>query len=79
MNFYDVLNEVDVGLAYNPYAGRTSNGDFLEGVISIDWLNKHFGEYNNATDMISKAESFGLELTVFYFEWLVEEGKLKLN
>lgn len=79
MDFYNILEEVESieGYAKNPYAGKR-DGEWTNGFISIDWLNTHFGEFDNATDMIAKAESYGLEGIVLYFRWLVDEGKIEM-
>lgn len=73
MNFYDVLEEIEQGQAYNPYAGRTKDGDWIEGYISIDFLNAHFSQYETADEMIAATESEGLKL---YFAWLRDKGIL---
>lgn len=80
MDFYKVLEEhpyEGTGETFNPYAGKR-DGKWIEGTISIDFLNTHFGEFDNATEMIAKAQSYNLEGTVLYFEWLVEHGKLQM-
>ncbi len=73
MDFYDILEEVRPGYAYNPYAGKTEDGEWKEGWVSIDFLNEHFGRYNTATEMKNATTSEGLKL---FFDWLVEQGKL---
>ena len=72
-DFYAILTEVEPGQAYNPYAGKDSEGNWLEGYISIDFLNTNFGQYSTATEMKNATESEGLKL---FFDWLVEQGKL---
>ena len=72
INFYEILEEVEEGYAYNPYAGR-HKGKWLEGLISIDFLNKHFSQYTTAEEMINATESEGLKL---YFAWLRDGGIL---
>ncbi len=73
MNFYDILDEIDEGVAYNPFAGKR-DGNWIEGGIDIDFLNNNFGSYDNATDMKANTESEGLRN---YFDYLVNEGKLQ--
>ena len=72
MDFYDILEEIDPGYAYNPYAGRIS-GEWLEGMVSIDFLNEHFSQYETAEEMINATKSHGLKL---YFAWLRDKGIL---
>ena len=71
MNF-SILENVD-GWAFNPYAGKDENGNWIEGTISIDFLNEHFGQYETAQEMIDATESEGLKL---FFAWLRDQGKL---
>lgn len=73
MNFYKVLEEVEEGLAYNPYAAKTEDGKWIEGFISIDFLNEHFSQYSTAQEMIDATESEGLKN---FFAWLRDEGIL---
>ena len=73
MDFYSILDQVEEGKAYYPYAAKTVNGTWIEGMISIDFLNEHFGQYTNATEMIDATESEGLKL---FFAWLRDQGKL---
>ncbi|WP_079479725.1 hypothetical protein [Halobacillus salinus] len=77
MDFYTILEEEFEGYAYCPYVEITDDG-YKEGVISIDWLNKHFGMFNSATDMIAKCNEYNMSHTVLYFEWLVEQEKLTM-
>ena len=72
MDFYNILEEVDEGQAYNPYAGK-ADGVWFEGTISIDFLNEHFGKYTTVNEMKNATESEGLKL---YFQWLKDEGIL---
>ena len=74
MNFYDILEQVEEGQAYNPFAAKTENGEWIEGTISIDFLNTHFGQYSTAQEMIDATESEGLKK---FFAWLRDEGILK--
>lgn len=75
MNFYTILIEVEEGhgQAHNPYAAKTQDGEWLEGTISIDFLNAHFGQYATTQAMIDATENEGLKL---FFAWLRDEGKL---
>lgn len=73
MDFYYILEEVEEGHAYNPYAGRTKEGEWIEGYVSIDFLNAHFSQYETADEMIAATESEGLKL---YFQWLKDQGIL---
>lgn len=72
MNFYDILSEIEKGQALNPYAGKTSKG-WIEGTISIDFLNEHFGHLGTVKEMKNATESEGLKL---YFYWLKQKGIL---
>lgn len=76
MDFYSILEETypRSGETPNPYAGKT-NGVWIEGTMSIDWLNEHFGEFDNVEDMIEKAKTMS-EGTVLFFEYLKEQGLL---
>jgi len=69
---FGALNEVEEGLTTNPFAGKV-NEEWVEGYISIDFLNEHFGHLETAEEMKSATESEGLKL---YFEWLRDEGIL---
>ena len=73
MNFYDILDEVEPGMAYNPYAGEI-DGQWIDGSISIDFLNAVFGKYTTAKEMKGATTSEGLKL---FFDYLVEQGELK--
>lgn len=72
MDFYEILVEVREGEAHNPYAARL-DGKWIEGFVSIDFLNEHFAQYSTAEEMINATESEGLKL---YFDWLKEQGIL---
>ena len=72
MNFYELLDEVFEGQTYNPYAGKI-NGEWVEGTISIDFLNDHFGHLKSAEEMKNATESEGLKL---YFGYLKQKGIL---
>lgn len=71
-DFYDVLDDVDFGQTRNPYAAK-KDGEWIEGLMSVDFLNEHYGKYNNADDMIKNAMSEGHKL---YFQWLKDQGIL---
>lgn len=71
---FDDLPKNEEGLIINPYGGKTEEGKWVEGSISIDFLNENFGQYETATEMKNATESEGLKL---FFDWLVEQGKLQ--
>lgn len=74
-NFDAILTDVSGnGDAYMPYAGKTSEGEWLEGTISIEFLQENFGNLATANEMKAATESEGLRL---YFDWLVSEGLLE--
>lgn len=56
-----------------PYASKNKEGDWDSGLISIEFLNKHFSKYSTVDEMISATDSEGLKL---YFDWLREQGIL---
>lgn len=72
MDFYTILEQVDEGQAYSPYAGK-SDDEWIEGTVSIDFLNEHFGKIETATEMKEATTSEGLKL---FFDWLVEQEKI---
>lgn len=72
MDFYTVLEEIEEGQAYLPYASLRG-GMWTEGLISIDHLNSKYSQYSTAEEMINATESEGLKL---YFDWLKEKGIL---
>jgi len=73
MDFYEVLEEIEEGFAHTPYSAKLENDEWVEGTISIDFLNEHFGQYSTANEMKNSTESEGLKL---YFEWLKQKGIL---
>ena len=74
INFFDILKtEKTTNDSYNPYAAKI-NGVWIEGSVSVDYLNEHFGHLKNVEEMKNATESEGLKL---YFEWLKEKGILK--
>lgn len=76
MDFYDIVKEtwfVGSRQTYTPYACKMSDGKWIEGTLSIDFLNTNFGQFETATEMKNATESEGLKL---FFDWLVEQGKL---
>lgn len=72
MDFSVILDHVD-GWGYNPYAS-IDVGKWVEGQISVDYLNEHYGKYETATKMKNATTSEGLRL---YFDWLAEQGYLQ--
>lgn len=78
MKFEDVVDTVSVegdDSMYTtfPYASKDLDNNWKTGVISIDFLNEHFGQYSTVEEMINATESEGLKL---YFVWLKEQGIL---
>ena len=76
MDFYKLLNHSKKngeGDTFNPYAAKTKQGSWIDGTISIEFLNKYFSQYETAEEMIDATESEGLKL---YFGWLKEQGIL---
>lgn len=74
MDFGNIgLKMIDEDYAYNPYAGKTADGEWMEGGVSIDFLNEHFSQYSTAGEMINATESKGLKL---FFAWLRDEKGL---
>lgn len=59
-------------MAHNPYAGKVDE-EWVEGEISIDFLNINFGHLETAEEMKNATESEGLKL---YFAWLRDKGIL---
>ena len=68
---FNILENIN-GETYNPFAGKLNN-EWIEGTISIDFLNKHFGHLETAEEMKNATESEGLKL---YFDWLKQKGIL---
>ena len=66
MDFVQFLQNED-GQICSPYAGKTTEGEWLEGTVSPDFLQKVFGECENLDECIQAAESEGLKL---FFEHL---------
>lgn len=73
MDFYTILTKIEDGFALNPYATK-ENDEWAEGLISIVFLNEHFGHLETAEEMKSATESEGLKL---YFDWLKDKSILK--
>ena len=71
---FNNIEQIIAGQIYNPFAGKTIDGDWVEGAISVDFLNSNFGQYTTATEMKNATESEGLKL---FFDYLVEQGKLQ--
>ncbi len=72
MDFYKILNEVEIGQTINPFAAKKGD-DFVEGTVSIDYLNKNFGKFDTANEMIESTNFEGFKL---FFAWLKEQGIL---
>ena len=51
----------------NPYAARTESGEWVEGTISGDFLQQHYGHCKDLDECINATESEGLKL---FFEYL---------
>ena len=64
--------ETENGYAYNPYGGK-ENEEWVEGTISVEFLNNNFGQYSTTTEMKNATESEGLKL---FFDYLVQQGKI---
>jgi hypothetical protein len=74
VDFRNILEDITgAGEAYMPYAARDGEGNWIDGFISIDFLNANFGQYETASEMKAATTSEGLRL---FFDWLVEQGKL---
>lgn len=73
MDFYKIAEFPDSGYIYTPFGGK-KDGKWIDGVLSIEYLNENFGQYETATEMKNATESQGLKL---FFDWLVEQGKLQ--
>ena len=73
MDFYEVLEEIEEGFALTPHSAKLENGEWVEGTISIDFLNEQFGHLETAEEMVNATESEGLKL---YFAWLRDKGIL---
>lgn len=70
---FSILDDTGSGNTTNPYAGMSSDGNWIGGEIRIDWLNEHFGQFSTAQEMIDATDSEGLKL---YFAWLRDQGKI---
>ena len=57
----------DEGNIFTPYAGKTESGVWVQGVISVDFLQEYFGQYETLDECIQATESEGLKL---FFEHL---------
>jgi len=73
MDFYGALEHIEEGQTVNPFAGKDEQGNWIEGTVSVDFLNAVFGKYSTATEMKNATTSEGLKM---FFDWLVEQGKL---
>lgn len=57
----------------NPYAGKDANGNWIEGLVSVDYLNVNFGEFSTATEMKNATTAEGLKL---FFDDLAAKGEI---
>ena len=75
MDFYNIVKEEDIlkGYSKNPYSAKKTNGEWLKGFISIDFLNEHFSQFETVGEMKKATESEGLKM---YFDWLKEQSIL---
>lgn len=74
VDFYDLLDEVEEGEANNPYSSKDENSiEWDAGTISIDYLNKHFNQFETIEEMKNATNSESLKL---FFNWLKDEGIL---
>lgn len=71
VDFYNILTEMEKGIAKNPYAGKDENGNWLSGYVSIDFLNQNFSQFSTATEMKNATTSEGLKL---FFDELASQG-----
>ena len=65
MNFAK-FEQVEQGHIYNPYAGKI-NETWMEGTISVDFLQENFGDCKTLDECIESTDSEGLKL---FFEYL---------
>ncbi len=72
MNFKELDNE-ELGYIVNPFAGVTTDGEYIAGGTSVAFLNENFGQYENANEMIEATNDEGFKL---FFAWLRDEGNL---
>ena len=73
MDFKNLVRDEGDDFILTPFAGKTKEGDWVEGTISINYLNVNFGHLETAEGMINATESEGLKL---YFQYLKEKGIL---
>ena len=62
---FNTIEKIDDKYVYNPYVPN--------GGTSIEFLNRHFGDYATADEMMNATSSEGLKN---FFKWLKEEGIL---
>lgn len=74
IDFKKILTEVTEGNSYNPYAAKLPNGDWIEGTISIDFLENNFSNFETASEIKESITSEGL---IKYFDYLVKEGLIQ--
>ena len=55
------------GIIVNPFSAKTEEGEWLQGTISADFVQKHFGQFETFDECIQATESEGLRL---FFEHL---------
>ena len=60
MNFSTYVDEF--GDIVNPYAGKTSDGQWIEGTTDSEFLNNHFGKHETLDECTEATESEGLKL-----------------
>ena len=63
---------VSEGFIKNPFSSK-KDGKWIEGVISVYFLNENFSQYETSKEMVSATESEGLKL---FFNWLKDKGIL---
>lgn len=73
MDFHELKTKEDNDMTPNPFAARQESGEWVEGYISIEFLNKHFGHLETVEEMKRATDSEGLKL---YFSWLRDKGIL---
>jgi len=71
IDFKEILGQEDEAL--NPFAGRAQEGTWIEGKISVPFLQSHFGHLKTATEMKEATTSEGLKR---FFDWLAQEGRI---
>jgi len=72
MTNFEELLEYSNSETYCPYAGKINN-EWVEGTISVNYLQENFGQFSTAMEMKNATNSEGLKL---FFDYLVSEGKI---